>query len=109
MNKIFLCCAAGMSTSIVVNKMKQAATATGVEAEIIAVSMDEFESTLPDYDCCLLGPQIKYKYDEFKKIAQSAGKPLAIISNIDYGMMRGDKILADALAMIKSNNGDVIQ
>lgn len=53
-----------MSTSMVVNKMKQAATQKGIEAEIIAVAMEEFDSTLPKYDCCLLGPQIKYKFEE---------------------------------------------
>ena len=62
MKKIFLCCAAGMSTSMVVNKMKQAATQKGIEAEIIAVAMEEFDSTLPKYDCCLLGPQSN-RYD----------------------------------------------
>nr|WP_318383766.1 PTS sugar transporter subunit IIB [uncultured Enterobacter sp.] len=103
MVKIFLCCAAGMSTSIVVKKMTQAAVAGGIEAEIIAVAMDEFETTLPHYDCCLLGPQIKYKFEEFKKRAQAAGKPIGIISNMDYGMLRGDKILADALALIQTN------
>ena len=100
MKKIFLCCAAGMSTSMVVNKMKQAAAQKGIEAEIIAVAMDEFDATLPNFDCCLLGPQIKYKFDEFKKKADAAGKPIAVINSMDYGMMRGDKILADALAMM---------
>ncbi|MBQ4797174.1 PTS sugar transporter subunit IIB, partial [Pectobacterium versatile] len=60
MKKIFLCCAAGMSTSMVMNKMKQAAVAKDIEVQIVAVSMDEFDSLLPQYDCCLLGPQIKY-------------------------------------------------
>ena len=100
MKKIFLCCAAGMSTSMVVNKMKQAAAQKGIEAEIIAVAMEEFDATLPKFDCCLLGPHIKYKFDEFKKKADAAGKPIAVINSMDYGMMRGDKILADALAMM---------
>lgn len=100
MKKIFLCCAAGMSTSMVVNKMKQAAMQKGIAAEIIAVAMEEFDNTLPKYDCCLLGPQIKYKFDEFKKKADAAIKPIAVINSMDYGMMRGDKILADALAMM---------
>ncbi len=55
MKKIFLCCAAGMSTSMVMNKMKQAAAAQGIAVDIIAVSMDDFDRTLPNYDCCLLG------------------------------------------------------
>lgn len=109
MNKIFLCCAAGMSTSIVVNKMKQAATAKGIEAEIIAVSIEEFESTISRFDCCLLGPQIKYKFEDFKKIAQREGKPIAIIGNMDYGMLKGEKILDDALKMIRDSQNNPAQ
>jgi cellobiose PTS system EIIB component len=109
MNKIFLCCAAGMSTSIVVNKMKQAAVAKGIEAEIIAVAMEEFEATLSRFDCCLLGPQIKYKFEEFNAIAQREGKPIAIISNMDYGMLKGEKILDDALRLIRDTTSHPVQ
>ncbi|ARX37971.1 PTS system cellobiose-specific transporter subunit IIB [Klebsiella pneumoniae] len=100
MKKIFLCCAAGMSTSMVMNKMKQAAAAQGIAVDIIAVSMDDFDRTLPNYDCCLLGPQIKYKFEEFNKKAAAVGKRVAVIDSMDYGMMRGDKILAVALALL---------
>ncbi len=62
--------------------------------------MEEFEKTLPQYDCCLLGPQIRYKFDEFQKKAAELNKPIAIINSMDYGMMRGDKILADAMALM---------
>lgn len=100
MKKIFLCCAAGMSTSMVVNKMKQSAAEKGIEVSIIAVGMEEFDATLPDYDCCLLGPQIKYKLAEFKLKGDAAGKPVAVINAMDYGMMKGEKILNEALALI---------
>ncbi|MER0154973.1 PTS sugar transporter subunit IIB [Klebsiella quasipneumoniae] len=100
MKKIFLCCAAGMSTSMVMNKMKQAAAAKGIAVDIIAVSMDDFDRTLPNYDFCLLGPQIKYKFEEFNKKATAVGKKVAIIDSMDYGMMRGDKILDAALALL---------
>ncbi len=102
MKKILLCCAAGMSTSMVVNKMRQAATQKGIDAEINAVGMEEFETTLAQYDCCLLGPQIRYKFEEFKKKAATMNKPIAIINSMDYGMMRGDKILDEAIAMIEA-------
>ncbi|WP_114192089.1 PTS sugar transporter subunit IIB [Edaphovirga cremea] len=101
MKKIFLCCAAGMSTSMVVNKMIKAAEQQGIDVDIIAVGIEEFESTLSNYDCCLIGPQIKYKLADFKAIADAHNKPVAVINSMDYGMMRGDKILADALSMIK--------
>ncbi len=100
MKKIFLCCSAGMSTSMVVTKMEQAATKKGIEVDITAVGMDEFEATLPNYDCCLLGPQIKYKLAEFKAKGDALGKPVAVINAMDYGMMKGEKILDAALALI---------
>jgi PTS system cellobiose-specific IIB component len=89
-----------MSTSMVVSKMRQAAAQQGVEAEITAVSMEDFDRTLPDYDCCLLGPQIKYKLDEFKTKGAALNKPVSVINSMDYGMMRGDKILKEALALL---------
>jgi cellobiose PTS system EIIB component len=100
MIKILLCCAAGMSTSMVVNKMKQAATAKGLDVEINAVGMEEFESHYNQYDCYLLGPQIKYKLADFKAKADAVGKPIGVINSMDYGMMKGEKILSDAIAMI---------
>jgi len=102
MTKILLCCAAGMSTSMVVSKMKQAAAAKGLGVDINAVGMEEFDANLPEYDCVLLGPQIKYKLAEFKAKGDAAGKPVGVINAMDYGMMKGDKILADALAMIQA-------
>lgn len=100
MTKILLCCAAGMSTSMVVKKMQQAAATKNIEAEINAVGLDEFDANLANYDCFLLGPQIKYKLNEFKQKVDSVGKPIAVINQMDYGMMKGDKILDEALAMI---------
>lgn len=100
MIKILLCCAAGMSTSMVVNKMKQAASIQGLDAEIVAVGMEEFDSHCQEFDCFLLGPQIKYKLDDFKVKADALGKPIGVINTMDYGMMKGDKILSDALAML---------
>jgi cellobiose PTS system EIIB component len=100
MIKILLCCAAGMSTSMVVNKMKQAAQAQNIEAEISAVGMEEFDAHYNDYDCYLLGPQIKYKLAELQVKADAVGKPIAVINSMDYGMMKGEKILADAMVMM---------
>lgn len=100
MVKIFLCCAAGMSTSMLVSKMRQAAAQKGIEVEIDAMSMEEFDGALPNYDCCLLGPQIKYKLAEFQAKGEAVNKPVAVINTADYGMMRGEKILDEALAMV---------
>jgi len=100
MTKILLCCAAGMSTSMVVQKMEKAAQQQGLDVEIKAVGIEEFRDDIADYDCCLLGPQIKYKLADFQPIAQQYSKPVAVINSMDYGMMNGEKILSDALKLI---------
>ena len=98
MVKILLCCAAGMSTSMVVKKMQEAATSKSIEAEIKAVGLDEFENCLPSFDIVLLGPQVKYKEADFSASAAKQNKKVKVINSMDYGMMKGDKILDDAIA-----------
>lgn len=46
MIKIMLCCASGMSTSLLVEKMKKAAQEQGVETEIWAVGANESKPML---------------------------------------------------------------
>ena len=102
MQRILLCCAAGMSTSMVVKKMQKAAESKGVAVEIKAVGLEEFTTELPHYDCCLLGPQIKYKFKDFKVLADQLHKPITVINSMDYGMMNGEKILSETLALLNA-------
>lgn len=57
---IKLFCASGMSTSVLVNKMKEAAKAKGVDAEIIAFPESQMDRHLDSMDVALLGPQVGY-------------------------------------------------
>lgn len=61
MKKILLCCSAGMSTSLLVTKMKKVAEEKGIDVEINAIALELFEENLPNYDVFLLGPQVKFK------------------------------------------------
>lgn len=97
--KILLVCAAGMSTSLVVEKMKKAVKPEYGEVVIDAVPVDQFEEAVKDYDVVLLGPQIRYKKKDFEKITDELGIPLEVINPADYGMVRGDKILEQALKL----------
>ncbi len=100
MKKILLLCDAGMSTSMMVKKMKEAAEKKGIEAEIDAIGIDKFQDNLDKYDVFLLGPQVKYKKPELEKIASGVGKKIDVINTMDYGMMKGDKVLDFALELI---------
>jgi len=96
---IKLFCASGMSTSVLVNKMKEAAKAKGVEAEIIAFPESQMDRHLDSMDVALLGPQVAYTLGKAKKICEPKGIPVEVIPMVDYGMMNGAKVLDLALKL----------
>lgn len=96
---IVLCCSAGMSTSLVVEKMQESAKNKGLDAEIKAVpvsSVEELDQT-HKIDVLLLGPQVKFKLNELKEVYKDQNTLVDVINMMDYGMISGEKILTDAL------------
>ena len=59
MKKILLVCAAGMSTSLLVNKMKESAIEKGIEIDIEALPISECSTVIDSVDIVLLGPQVR--------------------------------------------------
>lgn len=102
MKKILLLCSAGMSTSILVNKMRIASTEKGIESVIDAVGLERFSENLDKYDVFLLGPQVRFKKNELQEIAEKVGKKVEVINTLDYGMMKGDKVLEYAISLINN-------
>lgn len=100
MKKIFLCCSAGMSTSMLVQRMKEAAKDQNIEAEIVALSMADFDDAIQEYDICLLGPQVRFKLDDFQKQAAGYNKKVAVIDSTAYGMMKGEQVLKQVLELL---------
>jgi PTS system cellobiose-specific IIB component len=98
MKHILLVCNAGMSTSMLVKKMQNEAKASNIEVSIEAKVLAEAKKDLANYDCILLGPQIRY---ELKNVKGMAGDlPVDVINMQDYGMMNGKKVLKTALKMM---------
>ncbi|SHH88627.1 PTS sugar transporter subunit IIB [Clostridium intestinale] len=99
MINILLCCSAGMSTSILVKKMRQAAEEKGLEAEIWAIPESELEKNKDKADIVLLGPQIRYALENVRE-SVGADKPVEVIDIRDYGTMNGKKVLELALSKL---------
>ncbi|WP_077611372.1 PTS sugar transporter subunit IIB [Clostridium sp. Marseille-P2415] len=97
---ITLICAAGMSTSMLTQRMQKAAEKKGVEAEIIALPESKFRNYKGQTDVLLLGPQVRYLYDEIKAEFEPKGMKVAVIEMRDYGMMNGEKVLEDAIKLL---------
>lgn len=104
MYKIMLCCSAGMSTSMLVRKMRAVAEERAIPVEIEAFGVSEFDSQFSRYQVVLLGPQVKYMLGMLSEKAAAHGIPVQAIDMMDYGMQRGDNVLDYALSLINATH-----
>lgn len=99
--KALLVCFAGMSTSIMVNKINEAAKKKGVDLSVDAVPLSDLEDNLEGIQVILLGPQVRYALPNVQKITN--GKvPVQVINTVDYGMMKGEKVLDQIIKLVGS-------
>ena len=98
MVKILLVCSAGMSTSLMVNKMKEAAAQKGLETEIWAVADAEAANNVGKADILMLGPQVRFLESKMKGIAGET--PVTVIDMMSYGQMNGKAVLEQALKIL---------
>lgn len=104
---IMLVCAAGMSTSMLVTKMQNAAKEKGLDAEIFAVATSEADKKLASQtiDVVLLGPQVRFMAKQFQEKLEPLKIPVEVINMADYGMMNGVKVLEQAVQMMETKVG----
>ncbi len=95
---ILLVCSAGMSTSLLVNRMLEAAKERGLDYKIDAHPVGQVGIHGPEADVILLGPQVRFELNNTRK--KFPNKPVDVINMQDYGMMRGDKVLDQALKLL---------
>lgn len=104
MYNVIVACSAGMSTSMLVQKVKKEAEAQNIDLSIEAVSMNEGKTLAKkqDYDLLLLGPQVAFMEDEMTKLVDGRF-PVKTISQKDYGMMRANNVLKDVIQTVDDN------
>lgn len=98
--RILLCCAAGMSTSLLVTKMEKAAIEQGLEATIWAVSGDTVRNHIDKADCLLVGPQVRYMLPQLKKLGKERAIPVELINTVHYGTCNGAEVLKFAKQLV---------
>lgn len=101
MIRIALVCQHGASTGLCMEKMKQAAEKNNIECTINAYPYSEMGTLVQFADCILLGPQIGFKKGSFIEQYPQAAERIMVIPAMDFGMMKGEKILQDALKIIQ--------
>lgn len=101
MTNIVLFCAAGMSTSMLIAKIEKAAVGRGLDVKVNAYSEAQLNKYVDAADVVLLGPQIRYALAKIKKVCDEKNIPIEVIAPQDYGMMNGEKVLDQALRLLK--------
>jgi PTS system cellobiose-specific IIB component len=102
MKKIVLLCAAGMSTSLLVNRMREAARLEGLDCTIDAFPTSQAAIHGKDADVVLLGPQVRF---ELKKVQGMLTCPVDAIDMVSYGTLNGRKVLDQAKKLMEENDG----
>ena len=98
LNVMFVCCA-GMSTSLLVEKVKQEAKRSGIEMDVYAAGETEAKKDISQADILLLGPQVRYLEKTFRKIVGDSKTKVGVVDMLAYGRVDGEKVLAQIMEL----------
>lgn len=97
---ILLVCNAGMSTSLLVDKIIKAGTDQSIETKVDARPVEDIKNLLAEKDVILLGPQVRFKEKQIRALVEDK-IPVAVIDMSAYGTMNGEKVLQQAISLVK--------
>lgn len=95
--KILLACAAGFSSSMLVERMKAYADQEQLDVFIDAVYEESINKIIDQTDILLLGPQINHMEKMLQEKYKNHKVKISVIDSMDYGLMDGKKVLEKAL------------
>ena len=102
--KVVLVCAAGMSSSLLEEKIRQAAAAAGKDMELRAVdatTMNMWNYEKDTMDVILVAPQVRFKKRGIIKQSEPFGVIVQDIDTIAYGMVDGEVIFKQVLEALE--------
>ncbi|MFC4290236.1 PTS sugar transporter subunit IIB [Neobacillus cucumis] len=103
MINILLCCAGGMSTSLIARSIQAAVLKKGKSDYVKAMDQDSAEHFLKDFDVVLIAPQLRYILTKLQKMVEDQGIPVAVMEQTDYGLCNGEAILLFAEELFQKN------
>ena len=99
--KIVLCCAGGLSTTMLMDSMKaivkKSAKLNEDDFSFVAIPVDILQSEVEDCDVLVIGPQIVHKLDFIKPIIEPYNIPYVIVDQEVYGKMDGATVMKQVL------------
>ncbi len=105
MVRVLIVCSWGMSTSLLVDSLLEAAKSAQYELYVEALSAGEYAAKGDECDVVLIAPQIRHLRKSIEKLAISVGKPVAMIEPFHYATMNGQAVLAQILLLVPDMQG----
>lgn len=99
MKNILLICGGGASSGFMAANMRKAAKKKNLDLNIQARSESELEDHLDSTDILLIGPHLSYMEDDIKKQLGDRNIKVAVIPQIVYGPLDGQKAIQMVLDM----------
>ena len=100
MRNIVLVCNMGMSTSLMVNKMRAAAKAEGYDCQINAYALQKAAKEIEAADIILVGPQLSFELPKLK--TKFPAKTIMAITMPGYGRTDRAHALATAQPALRA-------
>lgn len=100
---VLLVCAAGMSSSLLESKTKEAAGKAGHTLTIHAVSVSEivlYDFSVKPVELVLIAPQVRYKKKSLSEMAAPYGIVVQDIEPITFGMVDGEKLFKQIMQAV---------
>ncbi|WP_315074594.1 PTS sugar transporter subunit IIB [uncultured Clostridium sp.] len=91
--RVLFVCAAGMSSSLIADKINDKFKEKNIDGIIEAFSISELESRINKYDMVLVGPQLRYMYKKITEDCKKHNKPVAMIDVKHYGKQDANSII----------------
>ncbi len=97
---ILVVCMGGISTSFLVNRMREVLKAKNIKGEINASGGTLLTRNIDELDVVLVAPQAECFLGRIREICESHQVPYGLIDSKYYGTFDGEKVLDFAISLI---------
>ncbi len=91
MKKGILLCSGGMSTTIIMNKLNEI-NDMGITFTASGITGTNWESLIDENDIILVSPQIRFQFEEIKKVCEEKGKFVFAIPPLMYSPIKAPNL-----------------
>ncbi|SDQ21682.1 PTS system, cellobiose-specific IIB component [Virgibacillus subterraneus] len=99
--KLIILCSWGATSSQLAKKVQEAAEKRDLDFQAFAGGTGEFKQKASEYDVALLEPQVRHLKKEVTKVADEHNIPVELVDQRAFALMDGDKVLDQALNLMK--------